>query len=263
MSLPDRVTSRIHQLWDELADFDAAQPDSSLDHLLTGLCELVNGQNAIWFAGVRMPQAGPNDPFSGWRPKGKHALRAFKNEREMERFVDKRVREGKVDLTTIRNVSFAGRLRANRLADLVPDDWFQGDFYQQMYRRFDLGDAIWAGCPVNVDAEVYIGVYRHLGEPCFTERDRDAVEAALRGLKWFHHRQLLNRGIIIADAPLTRTERRVLTELLTGGSEKEVADQLGHSPHTTHDYVKSIYRKFGVSNRAALMGLWLGASGGG
>jgi DNA-binding CsgD family transcriptional regulator len=84
------------------------------------------------------------------------------------------------------------------------------------------------------------------------------AEEALRGLKWFHRRQLLNRGIVLGDSPLTPTEQDVLAALLTGASEKEIARSMGHSPYTTHDYVKSIYRKFAVSNRSALMALWLG-----
>ena len=45
--------------------------------------------------------------------------------------------------------------------------------------------------------------------------------------------------------------------LLEGGSEKEVAQQLGISRNTVHVYVQSLYRHFGVSSRAELMALVL------
>lgn len=45
---------------------------------------------------------------------------------------------------------------------------------------------------------------------------------------------------------------------LLPGSEKLIADQLERSYHTTYEWVTSIYRKFGVKNRASLMSLWLG-----
>jgi len=48
------------------------------------------------------------------------------------------------------------------------------------------------------------------------------------------------------------------TVQLTGLPEKEIAAAQGHSYHTTHEYVSAIFRKFGVSNRSALMALWLG-----
>ena len=41
--------------------------------------------------------------------------------------------------------------------------------------------------------------------------------------------------------------------LLGGASEKEIADRMGLSAHTVHQYVKSIYRAFGVRSRAELM----------
>src|SRR5262249_30510908 len=38
-----------------------------------------------------------------------------------------------------------------------------------------------------------------------------------------------------------------------GGSEKQVADHLGLSHDTTHQYVTALYRHFGVGSRAQLM----------
>ncbi len=46
---------------------------------------------------------------------------------------------------------------------------------------------------------------------------------------------------------------QTLRELLGGASEKEIADRMGLSAHTVHQYVKSIYRAFGVRSRAELM----------
>jgi len=43
--------------------------------------------------------------------------------------------------------------------------------------------------------------------------------------------------------------------MLEGGSEKEMAKQLGISRHTVHLYVKLLYRYFDVSSRAELMAL--------
>lgn len=258
MSSFPSMASSLYHIGDELADYDAGQPDTSLGHLLSVLSNSVDAQNAVWFAGVRMPEAGPGDPFNGWRPKGRYLLLPFQGQKQMEQLIEARIEAGEVDPTTVRNISFSGRLRANRLCDLVEKDWFESDFYHQMYRQFDLSDAIWAGCPVNQDTEVYIGLYRHIGQPAFSDQDRTTVEDGLRGLKWFHRQQLLSRGLLLADAPLTPMERQVLTGLLDGSAEKVIAASLEQSVHTTHDHVKSIYRKFGVSNRSALMALWLG-----
>lgn len=42
------------------------------------------------------------------------------------------------------------------------------------------------------------------------------------------------------------------------GTLTDFAAAQGQSFHTTREYVSSIFRKFGVNNRAALMALWLG-----
>lgn len=45
----------------------------------------------------------------------------------------------------------------------------------------------------------------------------------------------------------------MLRLLLTGASEREIAQALGLSPATTHQYVVALLRKFGAHSRAALM----------
>ncbi|HEX8522792.1 MAG TPA: LuxR C-terminal-related transcriptional regulator [Tepidisphaeraceae bacterium] len=52
--------------------------------------------------------------------------------------------------------------------------------------------------------------------------------------------------------------RRTLKHLLSGDSEKVIAQKLGISPHTLHGYVKELYRVMGVRSRAQLMAKALG-----
>jgi DNA-binding CsgD family transcriptional regulator len=56
-----------------------------------------------------------------------------------------------------------------------------------------------------------------------------------------------------ADQVLRPRHRETLEWLLTGATEKEIAAGLGLSVHTVHQYVKAIYRRFGVTSRAQLM----------
>ena len=251
-------TDRIHDLWDELADFDAARVDAALDRLLSALCELVDAQNAMWFGAVRMADIMPGDPVHGWRP---HTIRHLHPSRPRETVAKEQARnleQGNVDITTVRNAALAGTFRANRLVDLVPESWFDSEYYQYCYRNVGYEDAIWAGFPVNEDVEAYFGVLRDIGHPRFSEAERDTVAYALRGLKWFHRQQMLGHGLLAARSPLTPAERSVLQGLLTGQSEKQIAAALGKGYHTTHEHVSSIFRKFDVNNRAALTALWLG-----
>ena len=74
--------------------------------------------------------------------------------------------------------------------------------------------------------------------------------------------QMLNRGLLHATAPLASYELKVLQLLLTDATEKQIAERLGLAVSTTHSYVTSIFRKFGVRGRAGLMSLWLNQHGG-
>lgn len=254
------LSDRIHTLWDELADFDAAHVDEALDHLMAAVCELIDAQNANWFGTVRMTDVLPGDPVHGWRPRGIRYLRPTRQTDLRFKELVKKLERGSMDETAVRNVSMAGSYRANRLADLAPTSWFESDYYLHYYRGMGHKDVIWAGVPINADAECYFGFFRETDRPWFAEEERDLVAYALRGLKWFCRRQMLGHGLLVANSPLTPTEREVMQGLLTDQSEKQIAAALGKSYHTTHEHVTAIFRKFDVKNRAALMALWLGKS---
>jgi len=53
--------------------------------------------------------------------------------------------------------------------------------------------------------------------------------------------------------------RETLDCLLSGSSEKAIAQELKLSPHTVHGYVKLIYRHFKVKSRAQLLAQWVRA----
>lgn len=87
-----------------------------------------------------------------------------------------------------------------------------------------------------------------------SERLRIGVARDITELK---QAQMLNRGLLHATAPLAPYELKVLQLLLTDATEKQIAERLGLAVSTTHSYVTSIFRKFGVRGRAGLMSLWL------
>ena len=57
---------------------------------------------------------------------------------------------------------------------------------------------------------------------------------------------------------LTDREQDVLDRLTLGRSVREIADELGRSPHTVHDHVKSLHRKLNASSRGELVARALG-----
>lgn len=57
---------------------------------------------------------------------------------------------------------------------------------------------------------------------------------------------------------LTEREQAVLERLTLGMSVREIADEIGRSPHTVHDHVKSLHRKLNASSRGKLVARALG-----
>lgn len=249
---------RVQSLWDELAEFPAAQTDQAFLKLLETICDLFGAWNASWMAAVRMQDLPDQDPVGGWRPREAgylHETAAIEAARLAQY---RRLESGQVDPTIVANIKDAGRWRAHRAIDLIGPEWFESEVYQQYFLATDRADIIWVGCPVNEDLEIFIGVFRRASLPRFTVDERDGVLAALRGLKWFFRRHLLSHGLMVADAPLTPTEREVLKALLAGASKEQFAAETNRSPHTVHHHCKALYQKFGVKNRSSLMALWLG-----
>ncbi len=62
----------------------------------------------------------------------------------------------------------------------------------------------------------------------------------------------------IETQQLTTREEVVLRLLLEGKSVRIIAEDLGRSPHTVHDHVKSLHRKLSASTRGALVARALG-----
>jgi DNA-binding HTH domain-containing proteins len=250
------LQERIHTLWDELAAFGAARIDDALLHLLGTVADLVGAENAYWLGAVAMADA-EDDPLLGWRPRGIRYLTPLPDDTTFTRDRIRSIDRGALDESTVAQARLAGRYRANRLCDLVSADWFESETYQGYLGR-GVHDSLSVVAPVSTMAEGYYGFLRmRAGDP-FTEADRDIALYAMRGLTWFHRQMLLAHGLLVARSPLSPLERRVLALLLTDQSEKCIASSLGVSAASLHTYVRDVLRKFGVSGRKGLVGLWLG-----
>ncbi|MDP3517033.1 MAG: helix-turn-helix transcriptional regulator [Pseudohongiella sp.] len=249
---------QIHNLWDTLADSDTSRVDETRTLLLEGLCKLVGAKSAALVGLVRMSSSCPSDALNGWRLRLAHHLYPTPELLEAARIQRRLVEEGRYDATVIANLRGAGVFRANRLCDLVPSEWFEGDYYRDWYLNLDRLDCVWVCVPVNEQVEIGYGIYRTCAQQPFTECERDTLAFALRGLRWLHRQQMLNYGLQLATDPLTDLEQRILALLLGGRADKQIAAELQQSPYTTQEYVARLLRKYGAPNRASLIALWLG-----
>ena len=60
-----------------------------------------------------------------------------------------------------------------------------------------------------------------------------------------------DRGVHVPA--LSKRERLTLNLLTSGASHKVIAEQMGITPYTLRDYIKSVYRHFGVHSHAELL----------
>lgn len=79
------------------------------------------------------------------------------------------------------------------------------------------------------------------------------IETSLRSRHEFAGKRSKNSRIDQLSEQLTTREFQVVCELLQGKSNKQIAYALRLSEYTVENYLRKIYKKFGVRNRTALM----------
>ena len=215
-------------------------------HALEGLTALVGAQVAIWGIFGNLARAG------GFIREAVHVGWSGAHERQL--YVDY-LREGQLRLPDpcIQRIARAVDrpvCTLMRAQIMTTGEWYRAEHVHE-YRRAAGIDAFLHSVRAHPDAGYVISLHRPWGGRAFTERERRLVD-------FFHNesRALAPREPTAALAPhLDKT----LRALLRGLSEKQVAAELGLSPHTIHEYVRSLYRRFGVASRAELFVRLLGS----
>jgi DNA-binding CsgD family transcriptional regulator len=249
--------ARVHQLWDELADYGMSQAEAAMTHFMRAMCGLLQARNATWGGAVRIGDEASTDPLGGWRVAAMNILHPRSRDRDeaMFREILKQWDRRQIDPSFLLPMRAVGEFRTYAFRRDLPASWFESSFYREHYQAVGTMDALFVAFPLGPDAESHFAFY---ADHCFEARDVALAAFAARGIKWFHRLLMLSRGLLLANAPLTAAERKVLHWLLTEASEKRIADQIGIAASTVHQHVGAIFGKFGVRSRAGLMSLWLG-----
>lgn len=107
-------------------------------------------------------------------------------------------------------------------------------------------------------------IVAHVGSASASEAE---VDAAIKILT-VAGQMLAERALIALGSEratrqrwISPREQEVLQRLILGMSIREIADELGRSPHTVHDHVKTLHRKLNASSRGELISRALGTSG--
>lgn len=256
----------VYALWDDIDQFAPDNSDAALEQLCRRLAVLLKADNVKWVAAVRAlkDETFESDSMKGWRLRAKYDLVPDGDDyekliRAMFEQNDPARANFDVGYATVGIIKRMGKFQAHRMRDgWIPYEEFAAtEHYKIHYTGLGITDRIWTSFPLNADAESVFMLDRMGSAPHFTLAEVRLAATILRGIRGFHRRLFMDRALLIGDKPLSPVARRVLQKLLTGMTEKEIAESQGQTLTTTHKYVKTIYERFGVNGRAALMSLCL------
>ncbi len=121
----------------------------------------------------------------------------------------------------------------------------------EIWRTTGFEHVLLAAYPLDRNFSSNLGLHRRIGRPPFSLRDRTIVQTVYGQVEWLH-RSALNESVREAAIALTPRERQTLIYLLSGHTQRSIAERMGISPHTVNDYLKQIHKQFGVKSRAEL-----------
>ena len=220
----------------ELAPGSLAQKE----HALRGLCQLVGAKLGLWL-GLEEQRDGSlklcETVDVGWSSPGERAM--------FTAYLD--AQPASVDPS---HAPLAIGMRAHthvttRRADVIDArSWYRSPHVQDYRRAGGVDDFIYAGRWLGAHHMRGLSLHRPWGDRPFRPHDVALVDAFTREVIWQHE----PRG-----PQLSPRLAQVLAGLTRGLSEKLVADELSLSTHTVHQYVKDLYRRFGVRSRGELL----------
>jgi DNA-binding CsgD family transcriptional regulator len=192
--------------------------------------------------------------------------------------------------------AFAGRLMeatAISRPQLVQDHtWYDSEFFNRHCRLSGLDDLLISAVPLPDNVPFLSAVcllrpgfagntavqFADIGrrasgpearewdaEPCFSSAHCELTQLIHSELRWAWLSnpvvppRWLEPEPVRPQVEVAPRLRRVLVRMLAGDSEKQIANSLGLSRHTIHEYVRALYRTLEVSSRSELMAKFVSA----
>ncbi len=151
-----------------------------------------------------------------------------------------------------------GSTRAHLIEEAVSEkEWKQHWEYQLLLKQ-GVSNRMSGAFYLSDISESHVWVDRGIGEPPFNQQDKKELVRIMNLFPRLHRWWMLERGLLEpATRPLWPREKDVLTLLLGTSTEADIANELGLTQGTVHNYVIKIYKAFNVSGRSQLMQVWL------
>lgn len=141
-----------------------------------------------------------------------------------------------------------------RRQDLLPNsEWYSHPHIEGL-KSLHL-DAVMASVRNLREQQVSIVARRNWGKPEYSDQERETLDLVAECLQWFFLDLEKNRYF---GSPIRVPSKfdRIMSGLMRGLSEKEIAEEVHLSSRTVHKYVQELFRHCGVNSRSKLMALW-------
>ena len=120
-----------------------------------------------------------------------------------------------------------------------------------LWEKADIDGVIMSLYPTEKNFLNIIGVYRRMGRGQFDEQENRIVHIVLSAVPWLHFEGWSDS---LGPIPLLSLRQRMALDLLIQGyTRQSIADSLEISIHTANEYVKTVFRHFGVHSQPELI----------
>ncbi len=141
-----------------------------------------------------------------------------------------------------------------------PEDRFRSSGAYEAWAAADAAPGILSLRPLDALTVGVVAIHRRIDARLFSERESLIAHVVLTGVAWLYEEGDAERdGVWVELGPRLIT---VMNLLLQGVARKDIAEHLRISPHTVNDYVKTVYRRFGVRSQPELMRRFFRGDGG-
>ncbi len=231
-----------------VAEVAALQTDhtAAKRYLMNGMREMIGADSWVWALGYLHPDRPP--VYASYLHEGFDELR-FALYLQAVEHPDMKILMGPFTRELMTHPSQLTRTR-QQMEPAGAD--VSAAAAQSFWLAADIAPIILSARRLNGECVSIIALYRRTADPPFDERERKIAHILLSEVPWLHAAGW-PEDFGVKTPMLSRTRRLILNLMLEGLSRKMVAKQLGLSIHTVSDYVKDIYRNFGVQSHAELM----------
>jgi len=224
-------------------------------YLMRRLAELIGADFWIW--GVSPLMEAGKQPVYLFHHNG-----GFDSPR-MARFLEavEHPDTGEMTIPIIRAMAESGGQVTRSRGQIIPDERFMMSPARPYWEVADIGPLMLSIRPLPGYGISVVGFYRRPEAAAFGTRETKIAHIVLTEVPWLHHVNLPHQAA--ASAPqLPPRCRLVLNHLVLGRTRREIAEDLQVSVQTVNDYLKRIYRHFGVHSQSELIARFTRGNGG-